>query len=450
MTNLYKPLSVAILIFLYCLQIGFGQKVDKGQYLSPYQYVDMEQAVINKHIKLLKNKYEGSNIKIEVFFSDLNNDHEVDAFLDYCVQSTDDDNDQEQEGNALMFDYCIESGFAIYLFNENVFTLSASILKSELRNNNDFDYNVNEAYKGSIYCSSMLYDDDDSRCCPSLTKKIFLRYDDGKIVEPPQTEQILLEGKVIREEPSTSKIDLEVRNKNRRDSINRIDSINIANEAFMEDSINASIKAIKIEENEKALSPLSILLLIFLFAITIGVIGYFTLKYNPTFTFGSLIRSVNFRITFIAFIIVSVILSIYWMPDVRSHEELPDEFLGAYTGYQESYFMKRENCNEIVGLYGNRLLIPECSYDFVFMHNNEAFLRHGTAEKKSNYLGTYKILEEDAYNIMIKCDLKATDDISSTPSYTLRISKLKYDVSFIGNCSKGPNFQLLHTSILPN
>jgi len=131
--------------------------------------------------RLIKSA-EGRNIKMEVYFGDLNGDGEQDALVDYCIEAKDEDRDLE---NDLIYLECWRSGFAVYTNTGGVFTLKAEINKEEL-SSEGLDYKADKIQDGKIFCSNLTWGADDMRCCPTNKNTIFLLFKNNKIFKPKQ------------------------------------------------------------------------------------------------------------------------------------------------------------------------------------------------------------------------------------------------------------------------
>lgn len=129
---------------------------------------------INENIrnKLLKQS-EGRNINTEIFFGDIDNDGNQDAFIFYCVEPTDDDLNVGG-GNAMMNMKCWESGIAAYLNKGNEFILKEIIDKYKLSNDGIIDFKAEKFENGKLICSYLKYADNDPSCCPSIKQTICL------------------------------------------------------------------------------------------------------------------------------------------------------------------------------------------------------------------------------------------------------------------------------------
>lgn len=129
---------------------------------------------INKkiHNKLLKQA-EGRNINTDIFFGDIDNDGNQDAFVYYCVEPTDDDLNVGG-GNAMMNMKCWESGIAAYLNKGNEFILKQIIDKYKLSDDGIVDFKAEKIENGKMICSYLTYADNDPSCCPSLKHTICL------------------------------------------------------------------------------------------------------------------------------------------------------------------------------------------------------------------------------------------------------------------------------------
>lgn len=137
-----------------------------------------------KHLQYLTPRLEGRTSKMKVIFGDLNGDGVNDAFIDWCIEATDDDQDAGG-GNALMFLQCVKEGFSVYIKTGNDYVLMADKLKNNFTDEG-FSYEADKIDNGKIFCYNTSYAEDDPRCCPSLKRKIYLVFKGNKIVKPTQ------------------------------------------------------------------------------------------------------------------------------------------------------------------------------------------------------------------------------------------------------------------------
>jgi len=163
-------------IALLAANISFGQT-------SP------DEALLKKkHLQYLTPRLDGRTAKMEILFGDLNGDGVKDAFIDWCIEATDDDRDAGG-GNALMFLQCMEEGFAVYIKTENEYVISADKGKSYFTDEG-FSFEAEKIENGKIICSNLSYADDDPRCCPSLIRTIYLVFKNNKIEKPEQNVKV--------------------------------------------------------------------------------------------------------------------------------------------------------------------------------------------------------------------------------------------------------------------
>src|SRR5688572_5054796 len=92
--------------------------------LSSAQSKSDESAIKKKHLQYLTPRLDGRNAKIKIHFGDLDGDGLKDAFIDWCIEATDDDRDVGG-GNAMAFLMCREAGFSVYINTDNGFVLMA-------------------------------------------------------------------------------------------------------------------------------------------------------------------------------------------------------------------------------------------------------------------------------------------------------------------------------------
>lgn len=137
-----------------------------------------------KHLQYLKPRLDGRKAKMTILFGDLNGDGVKDAFVDWCIEATENDRDAGG-GNALMFLECMEEGFSVYINTGKDYVLTADKGKDNYTDEG-FSYSADKIEKGKIFCSNICYADNDPRCCPSLTQTIYLVYKNNKILKPQQ------------------------------------------------------------------------------------------------------------------------------------------------------------------------------------------------------------------------------------------------------------------------
>ncbi len=147
-----------------------------------------EAFIMKKHRLYLASRLDGRNVGMKVIFGDLNGDGVNDAFIDWCIEATDDDR-YAGGGNALMFLECIEEGFSVYLKTGNEYVLKADKSK-DIFTDEGFSYKVDKLESGRIICSNTSYADDDPRCCPSIKRTIYLVFRNNEILKPNQAAQI--------------------------------------------------------------------------------------------------------------------------------------------------------------------------------------------------------------------------------------------------------------------
>ena len=147
-----------------------------------------ESFLKKKHLKYLAPKLKGRNLGRTVIFGDLNGDGIKDAFIDWCVEATDDDR-FAGGGNALMFLSCIDEGFSVYIRKGGEYVLTTNKSKDSFTDY-DFSYQANKIINGKIICSTNKYANNDPRCCPSLVSTIYLIFKDNKIIKPEQNPKI--------------------------------------------------------------------------------------------------------------------------------------------------------------------------------------------------------------------------------------------------------------------
>lgn len=152
---------------------------------------DSLKYVFSEKIKKLQKNHirksaEGRNIKMDVFFGDLNGDGTQDALVDYCIEATEND---RGDGNAMIFMECWKSGFAVYKKTGDKFFLQADISKDELVNEG-LDLKAEKIQNGKMFCSNLTWGADDMRCCPTVKQTIYLLLKNNKIIKPNQKVEI--------------------------------------------------------------------------------------------------------------------------------------------------------------------------------------------------------------------------------------------------------------------
>jgi hypothetical protein len=147
-----------------------------------------EALLRKKHLQYLTPRLDGRIAKMKILFGDLNGDGIKDAFIDWCIEATDNDRDAGG-GNALMFLECMEHGFTVYIKTGNEYILTADKGKDYFTDEG-FAYDADKIENGKIICSNVSYADDDPRCCPSLKRTIYLIFQNNKIVKPDQKAKV--------------------------------------------------------------------------------------------------------------------------------------------------------------------------------------------------------------------------------------------------------------------
>jgi hypothetical protein len=172
-------MTTKILTFVFAVlavNISFGQTANDVALLK------------KKHLQYLTPRLDGRTAKMKILLGDLNNDGVKDAFVDWCIEATDEDRDAGG-GNALMFLKCMEEGFSVYIKTGNEYVLLADKGKSYFTDEG-FSFDAAKIEKGKIFCSNLSYADDDPRCCPSLKKTIYLVFKNSKIEMPEQIVKV--------------------------------------------------------------------------------------------------------------------------------------------------------------------------------------------------------------------------------------------------------------------
>jgi hypothetical protein len=168
--------SFLTLLFVSCAALAFGQsKAD-------------EATIKKKHLQYLTPRLDGRKAKMKIFFDDLNKDGLKDAFIDWCIEATDDDRDVGG-GNALSFLQCMENGFSVYINTGGSFVLKADKDKDYFTDEG-FAYDVDKVGNEKVYCSNMAYAEGDGRSWPTLKRSMYLKFENGKIVKPDQKVKV--------------------------------------------------------------------------------------------------------------------------------------------------------------------------------------------------------------------------------------------------------------------
>lgn len=167
---------LTLMVAIIATNIAFGQSTNDEALLK------------KKHLQYLTPRLDGRTVKMTIIFGDLNGDGLKDAFIDWCIEATDNDRDAGG-GNALMFLECMEHGFSAYIKTGNEYVLAADKGKDNF-SDEGFSYNAEKIENGKIICSGIAYADDDPRCCPSLKRSVFLVFSNNKIVKPDQTAKV--------------------------------------------------------------------------------------------------------------------------------------------------------------------------------------------------------------------------------------------------------------------
>jgi hypothetical protein len=172
-TKLILTISVAILV----TAIASGQNQND------------EAALMKKHLQYLTPRLDGRIAKMTILFGDLNGDGVNDAFIDWCIEATENDQDVGG-GNALMFLKCVEEGFSVYMKTGNDYLLKADKRKDNF-NDEGFLYCADKIENRKIICSSTSYAEDDPRCCPSLKRIFYLVFENDEILKPGQKVKVI-------------------------------------------------------------------------------------------------------------------------------------------------------------------------------------------------------------------------------------------------------------------
>ena len=122
--------------------------------------------------------------------------------------------------------------------------------------------------------------------------------------------------------------------------------------------------------------------------------------------------------------------------------QLEADFLGVYHGEQPGYFMKNQYGDDMI-IGGKKVYVPSCDYKFLLKENHEVGLQQTNLEDNNRvyYDGFYKIMNENAENLIIECAV--SDGKLSNPVYVLTIKKGDKSGSCTGN--NAPPLSLAHT-----
>jgi len=152
--------------------------------LSVNGQTNTEQNVKRKFIEYITPRLDGRELKLKLFIGDINGDGLTDYLISYCVQATEQDK-EAGGGNAAANLVCMQDGIAVYINTGNDY-----ILKAEKSMDNFKEYSASEVsfevkgiINGKIVCESTAYGADDPRCCPSVIKKTYVMYENGKLVK---------------------------------------------------------------------------------------------------------------------------------------------------------------------------------------------------------------------------------------------------------------------------
>jgi hypothetical protein len=143
-----------------------------------------EQTVRNKFTEYITPRLDGRELKLTIFSGDINGDGQPDFIISYCIQATDKDRDAGG-GNALMNLVCMQDGIAAYIKSGNDYILKAekSMDNFKIYTDNEIFFEVKGIENGKILCQSTAYGPADPRCCPTVTKKVYVKYENGKLIK---------------------------------------------------------------------------------------------------------------------------------------------------------------------------------------------------------------------------------------------------------------------------
>jgi hypothetical protein len=143
-----------------------------------------EEKIKNKFSEYMTPRLDGRNLKMTVFSGDLNGDGQKDYLISYCVEATDKDKDAGG-GNAMMNLTCMLDGIAVYIKSGTDYSLKAekSMDNFKIYTEDEVSFDVVGIEKGNILCQSTAYGKDDPRCCPSIKKSVYVKYENGKLLK---------------------------------------------------------------------------------------------------------------------------------------------------------------------------------------------------------------------------------------------------------------------------
>ncbi len=139
-----------------------------------------QQMIKTKFKTYIMPRLEGHALKMNVLQGDINGDNQTDFLLEYCIQANEKDKDIGG-GNALMNLACMDEGIAVYLKQGPNYVLSVDKSKAAFKAFEDISFEVKKIEVGFIVCETTGYKDEDSRCCPSLKKTVYLKLKNGKL-----------------------------------------------------------------------------------------------------------------------------------------------------------------------------------------------------------------------------------------------------------------------------
>ena len=143
-----------------------------------------EEKVKNKFSEYMTPRLDGRELKMTVFTGDVNGDGQKDYVISYCVEATDKDRDAGG-GNAMMNLTCMLDGIAVYIKSGTDYSLKAekSMDNFKIYTEDEVSFDVVGIEKGNILCQSTAYGKDDPRCCPSIKKSVYVKYENGKLLK---------------------------------------------------------------------------------------------------------------------------------------------------------------------------------------------------------------------------------------------------------------------------
>ncbi len=143
-----------------------------------------EQKIKLKFKEYITPRLDGHELKIKLFSGDLNGDGQTDFLIQYCIQATNEDRDAGG-GNAMMNLACIQEGIAVYIKENNNYTLKTDKNMEDFKVylENEVSFDVLGIENKKIICQSTSYGADDPRCCPSKKNRVIVKFINGKLTK---------------------------------------------------------------------------------------------------------------------------------------------------------------------------------------------------------------------------------------------------------------------------